>query len=321
MQDIDGLNGSLLVKRGSATALQVSNGAADTEAGTACTPDTRFQIASVSKQFTAAAAMLLVEEGALALGAPIAEWLPGCPRRWRELTLHQLLTHTSGLGHWWELTGFDVTRPGTAEEFLGLFAEVPLRSAPGTAWHYSSPGYLLVAQLIEQVSGRRYADFLDERILLPLGMEATCAGAPPPGGAAHGYQRGRRIDVEAFAAMPGAGDIWSTVGDLARYTSAFNAGRVVSPSSREAMTAAGVPAAGDAGADGPVVIDRYGYGYCLGTLAGRPARFHPGDNPGYHSLLAWLPELDATLVILCNDEDASVDDVLWQILPALTPGP
>lgn len=320
VHEIDGLNGSLLVMRGSTTVMQASAGAADTGAGTACTSQTRFQIASVSKQFTAAAAMLLVEEETLALRVPIVEWLPDCPARWRDLTLHQLLTHTSGLGHWYELSSFDINKVRDANEFLGLLAAVPLRNAPGHTWHYSSPGYLLVAQIIEQVSGRRYADFLSERILLPHGMEATCVGAPPPEGVAHGYQGGQRVDVNEFAALPGPGDIWSTVGDLARYTSAFNTDGVVSPCSREAITTTGISIAGDSDVDSPVAIDSYGYGYCLGTLAGHPARFHPGDNPGYHSYLGWLPQLDITIVILSNDEDTSVSDVLRQVLPAVAPG-
>jgi len=98
---------------------------ADASAGNPCTTDTRFQIASVSKQFTAAAVMLLVDDGSLELEEPLGRFLPGCAPQWQELTLHQLLSHTSGLGHWTALPGFDVTRPGEPDEFLERFAAVP----------------------------------------------------------------------------------------------------------------------------------------------------------------------------------------------------
>ncbi|MHC0432549.1 serine hydrolase domain-containing protein [Streptomyces sp. O3] len=308
----------MLVMRGSEVVMRVSAGVADAGTGAVCTSETRFQVASVSKQFTAAAAMILVEDGALAVDVPIAEWLPDCPPRWQPVTLHHLLSHTSGLGHWLELPGFDINTLRDADEFLERFATVPLRGVPGTAWHYSSPGYLLVARIIEQVSGRRYGDFVTERILRPLGLEATGVGVPPRGAVAHGYRGGRRVDVAEFAALPGAGDIWSTVGDLARYTAAFNAGGVVSVSSREVMVAAHAPITSDLGADGCVAAGGYGYGYCLGTLADHPARFHPGDNPGFQSFLGWLPESGVTIVVLSNSEDSDVSDVLRQVLPVVT---
>ncbi|HEX6499609.1 MAG TPA: serine hydrolase domain-containing protein [Micromonosporaceae bacterium] len=317
MAAMEGLSGSVLVVRDSVPVVQVSTGMADGESGAACTLDTRFQIASVSKQFTAAAVMLLVEDQDLALDVPIAEWLPDCAPRWRCLTLHRLLSHTSGLGQWHELSGFDITEPGSAGEFLERFGEVPLRTAPGTAWHYSSPGYLLAAQIIEEASGRSYADFLTERVLRPLGLDSTSVGAPASREAACGYRGGLRVDAAEFAAMPGAGDVWSTVGDLARYTAAFHTNAVVTEGSRETMLAAHMPVAGGWGTVGPVAADGYGYGYCLGTLAGRRACFHPGDNPGYQSFLGWLPEVDTTIAILANDEETSIAGILSRILPAV----
>ncbi|ONK13669.1 Penicillin-binding protein E [Streptomyces sp. MP131-18] len=281
-----------------------------------CTPDTRFQIASVSKQFTAASAMLLVEEGKAGLNDPIARWLPGCPERWRRLTLHQLLTHTSGMGHWQDLPGLDVNRLDATGELLEGFSSLPLRSAPGSTWHYSSPGYLLAARIIERVSGQAYADFLTERVLRPLGMTSTYVGEAPSEMAAYGYREGRRVDVAEFAALPGPGDLWSTVGDLALYTAAFNAGHLLTARSCEAMAAPHASMDGAWGTDGPAVARSYGYGYCLGTLAGHAARFHPGDNPGYQSFLGWLPRLDMTIALLCNDEETDIGGLLRQLIPA-----
>jgi CubicO group peptidase (beta-lactamase class C family) len=156
MEALDGFSGAVLVTRGGSTLVRAAAGMADVQAGVGCTPDTRFQIASVSKQFTAAAVMLLVESGVLSLGEPITAWLPDIPAHWRHVTLHQLLTHTSGLGHWRDVPGFDDSRPGTSAEFLAQFAAVPLHSAPGSAWRYSSPGFLLAALIVQQASGQRY---------------------------------------------------------------------------------------------------------------------------------------------------------------------
>ncbi|MDT0441821.1 serine hydrolase domain-containing protein [Streptomyces johnsoniae] len=313
---MEGLSGAVLVTRGGATILRASAGVSNAETGAMCTQDTRFQIASVSKQFTAAAAMLLVEEGKVGLNDPIARWLADCPERWRRLTLHQLLTHTSGMGHWQDLPGFDINRLDDAREILGGFARLPLRSTPGSTWHYSSPGYLLIARIIERVSGQGYADFLTERVLRPLGMTSTYVGEAPPEMAAYGYREGRRVDVAKFAALPGPGDIWSTVGDLALYTAAFNAGHLLTTRSREAMVTPHASMDGTWGTHGAAVARSYGYGYCLGTLAGHAARFHPGDNPGYQSFLGWLPRLDMTIALLCNDEETDIDGLLRQLIPA-----
>ncbi len=131
----EGFSGSLLVTRDGEILAYASAGKADIRADTACSTDIRFQIASVSKQFTAAAVMLLVDDDVIELDDPIGPTLPDRAPQWRELTLHQLLSHTSGLQHWTGLPGFDVTRPGRPDEFLERFAAVPLRSAPSGTWH------------------------------------------------------------------------------------------------------------------------------------------------------------------------------------------
>jgi CubicO group peptidase (beta-lactamase class C family) len=313
VRSISGFSGSLLVTRDGEAVLRASAGEADVSAGKTCSAATRFQIASVSKQFTAAAAMLLVDDGAVELDEPIGRLLPRCARPWQELTLHQVLSHTSGLGHWGDLPDFDVTRPGEPDELLERFATVPLRSAPGETWHYSSPGYLLVARVVEAVTGAAYADVLTERIMGPIGMTATVVGRTPAEPVAWGYRDGTRVDVAQFAAIPGTGDLWSTVDDLARYTAAFEAGELLSSDSRQAMVTRQVDLMDAPDPDDPAPADAYGYGYFLGRVCGHAARFHPGDNPGYRSFLGFLPELDVTVTILCNDEQGDLDDTLRQL--------
>ncbi|MFP3989845.1 serine hydrolase domain-containing protein [Streptomyces sp. E11-3] len=315
-----GFSGTLRVVRGETVACQAAAGACEAGTGAPCTPDTRFQIASVSKQFTATAALLLAEEGRLTLDAPIAHWLPGCPAAWQHLTLHQLLSHTAGLGHWQDIPGFHVSRPGHADDVLDQLSKVPLRNVPGREWYYSSPGYLLVARVVERIAGQPYADFVTERILRPLGMRSTCVGAAPSDTLAYGHRNGRRVYAPEFAALPGPGDVWSTVGDLHRFTAARTSSTLLGAGSSMALVTPHARLPREHGTDGPATADSYGYGYCLGTLAGHPAYFHHGDNPGYQSFLARLPDLDVTLAVLCNDEAADIDALLWRLEAVLAGG-
>ncbi|RBM21934.1 serine hydrolase [Streptomyces sp. PT12] len=208
--------------------------------------------------------------------------------------------------------GFGTDRPGDPRDILDRFSSLPLRCTPGSTWHYSSPGYLLTAWIIERVSAQGYADSLTERVLRPLGTTSTCVGEAPSEPVAHGYRAGRRVDTAEFAALPGPGDLWSTVDDLALHTAAFNAGHLLTPRSREAMTAPHVPLDGAMAAGG--------CGYFLGTLTGHAARFHSGDNPVYQSFLAWPPHLDATVALLCNDEETHIEALLRQLIPAAMQG-
>lgn len=321
LSELSGLTGSfagsVLVTRDGTPLLRASAGLADRGSGVAATPETRYQIASVSKQFTAAAVLLLVEDGALRLDQPIGSLWPDCARSWQALTLHHLLSHTAGLGHWTDLPGFDVTAPGTPEEFLERFAAVPLLSEPGTAWSYSSPGFLIAARVVEAVSGTAYGDLLTERVLGPAGMRDTVVGHPPAEPRAWGYRGGERVDVPEFAAVPGTGDVWSTVDDLARWPVALAEGAVLGAASRRAMTSPQARLGQPSVPDDPAPAEAYGYGLFLGSVCGRPARFHPGDNPGYQSFLGTLTEADATVVVLANDEECDLDAVLRAIGPLL----
>ena len=151
---------------------------------TGATPDgpigleTRFQLASVSKQFTAAAVLLLVDRRALSLDDRLVGHLDGCPSTWEQITLHHLLCHTAGLVHWPHLEGLDLTASVPADELLSIFADAPLLGMPGEQYSYSSPGYVLLARVVEQVSATPYRTFLADEIFGPLGMDATFAGNP-----------------------------------------------------------------------------------------------------------------------------------------------
>src|SRR5215467_10756076 len=192
MRRVEGLRGAAMVTRGGSAMVDLAAGLADVEAGVACTSGTRFQLCSVSKQFAAAAVMLLVESGRLDLGEPVGRWLPDGPPRWRQVTLHQLLSHTAGVPHWLEAPGLDPAELMRISERLEIIQTAPLRTEPGVQWHYSSPGFLLAGLIVERASGQPYREFLAERILSPLRLTQTTVGGAP-GGAARGYRDGQPV--------------------------------------------------------------------------------------------------------------------------------
>ena len=307
------LRGVALVTRAGTVRTELAAGPADVSSGQPCTLQTRFQLCSISKQFAAAAALLLAEAGRLALDDPVDRWLPGGPPQWAGVTLHHLLSHTAGVPHWLEAPGLDPAEPVPAGQRLAAIQAAPLRTAPGQAWHYSSPGFVLVGLIVERASGQPYARFLTERILAPLDLTATSVGGPPPEPAARGYRDGEPVTPFDLAAMAGTGDIWSTAADLASFTAALHAGNLITNESVHAMLTPHAPIEDD---DETLITTGYGYGMFTGTFAGHPAYYHPGDNPGYLSFAGWFPDQAASLVILANDESVSVTELLGQLLPA-----
>ncbi|MEU5720574.1 serine hydrolase domain-containing protein [Micromonospora sp. NPDC047738] len=294
--------GVLLLARGDELVIDRVIGSADDSAGLPCTRATRFQIASISKQMAAAAVLLLAERGALGLADPVSRWLPHPPPYWSGISLHHLLTHTSGLGHWPEYPMIDLGRPVEPDELLAVFAGVPPLFAPGAGWHYSSPGYVLLARAVERASGRPYAAFLAEEVFGPLGMTGSFAGAPAGRvDVAVGHEGGRPVPSWDLATVSmGAGDVWCTGDDLLAWLDVPRRGRLLTPASVALMTTphAAATRGGEA----------YGYGCFLGPLAGERAVHHSGDNAGFKAFAAWLPDSDRRLVVLANQ--AEVDPVL-----------
>jgi CubicO group peptidase (beta-lactamase class C family) len=315
MRPLAGLRGTARVARGGSAEADLAEGMADIQAGVPCTPGTRFQLCSVSKQFTAAAVLLLAESGQLDLGEPVSRWLPGSAPQWRQVTLHHLLSHTAGIPHWREAPGLDPAEPMPVSERLEIIGATPLRTRPGTQWHYSSPGYLLAGFIVERASGQPYREFLAERILSPLKLTQTTVGGSPAG-AARGYRDGQPVVPFELDTMPGTGGIWSTAGDLTRFTTALHRGDLITASSLRAMCTAHAPLGGDDGGEPGLTTTGYGYGMFTGVLGGLAACYHPGDNPGYQSLACWIPARAASIVILANDEAVSMTSVLRQLLPA-----
>ncbi len=302
--------GALYIIRANKTMIEAGYGWADRGTGRANTPETAFQIASVSKQFTEGAILLLQEQGALSVHDPLARWLPECPQAWKSITVHHLLTHTSGIGHWRDFPRLSLYHPIARADLLAIFQQGPLKFAPGTAWAYSSPGYVLLAHIVEQVAGEPYARFIQRRILDPLLMTRSSVGARSshPDQQAMGYAGKKELpSFDLDTVSIGAGDVWATARDLGRWNQALmTPDRLLSAQSLTLMftSHASVP---DAYSEMHGVS--YGYGWFLAEIGGHHVCLHPGDNSGFGALNLLVPAESLTIILLANDEDFD----LWSL--------
>ena len=166
---------SVAIVKDGKVVLAKGYGLANVELGVPATADTVYQLASVTKTFTATAIMMLVAEGKLALDDRITDRLPDLPAAWQDVTVRHLLSHTSGIKSYTSVRDFyKSTRKDYARrEILDLVAKEPLEFAPGEKWNYCNTGYFLLGMLIEKVTGKQYGEFMDERIFKPLGMTRT----------------------------------------------------------------------------------------------------------------------------------------------------
>lgn len=306
-------SGTARVVRCGTVIEETSAGFAAQAGGPPCSPRLRFQAGSISKLVVSVVVLRLVELGTLSLDAPIRRWLGDVPPHWEAVTLRHLLGQTSGLGHWGDVAGLPgtfLTSPPARDELVALIAASPPLSPPGHDWRYTGPGFLVAALVVEAATGTDYGAVAAELVLAPAGLRASTSGQVPATDVALGHRGGELLPLdEGFTHLPGTGDLWTTIDDLVRLNEALRRGLLLGLETAEQLWTprAVTPSAGHEGA---VVTEAYGYGTFLGRVRGRPARIHPGDNPGYQSLLAYLPDEELDVVVLGNDEAPSVDVAL-----------
>ena len=264
----------------------------------------------MSKSFTAAAVAVAASRGLVDLDADVRRWF-GRPRTaaWAGMRVHHLLTHTSGLRHWPpEDPGIDLTAAMTEAELVEWIAAAPPLFPAGTEWSYSSPGYCLLALIVERAADAPYQDVVAEWLLEPAGLGATFLGnAGDRADVAHGYAADGRTEVALFeldTVGMGAGDVSSTVGDLVTWCDALaEPERLVRDPWRQMIVTPHVPTREtDTG---------YGYGWYVGPLAGFAAVYHPGDNNGFRAFCGWSARDRVRVVVLSNSEAVDpVDEAL-----------
>ena len=291
---------AVLVSRGGKILFSKGFGLANTADKVPVTPETKFRIGSVTKQFTAAAILKLQEQGKLSVDDKLTKFIPDYPRG-EEVTLHHLLTHTSGITSYTSKVDFyeKVTQPIEPADLIASFKQDKFDFDPGEKWSYSNSGYFLLGYIIEQVSGKSYGEYLANEFFKPLGMHDT--GVHRAGveleHEAKGYSYANRKFTDALnwnmSHAGAAGALYSTVGDLHRWNEGIFGGKVLTQAS---LDAAFTRAQTDSD-DNPL---GYGYGWMIASQRGLKTIGHGGGLQGFTSYLARFPEQQLTIAVLHN---------------------
>ncbi len=292
---------SLAVIEGGQLAFDRGYGTANLEYGVPITPDTIFHVASVSKQFTAMAMVLLEQDGKLSLEDDVHKYLPELPDYGVKITIRNLLQHTSGVRDQWQtlsLAGWRMDDVITQQQILRmLFHQKELNFPPGTRHLYSNGGYTLAAEIVARVSGKPFPQFCDERIFRPLGMTRThfhddLRRIVP--GRAYSYEKSK----DGYEASPlnyanvGATSLFTTGPDLAKWLDNLREPKVGGPKAIARLQEQAVLADGKK-------ID-YALGLSIGSYRGLKTISHAGGDAGFRSYVLWFPELNLGVVVLSN---------------------
>lgn len=318
---------SLAVVRNGRVVKARGYGLASLELGAPATENTVYEIGSNTKQFTAAAVMLLVADGKIRLDDPVTTYLPDAPPAWTRITIRHLLTHTSGIQNhvavpdWLRVFKTDLFYQTTPEraELLDRFYKLPLEFEPGETWAYDNTGYILLGFVVEKASGKPYFDFLRERIFAPLGMAATRSTNPQPvvPDRAAGYEwvggsfQNRPVLLPAIAFS--AGSLLSTVLDLAKWDAALGGDKLLSRAAREQIW---TPARTN---DGSAASFDYGFGWFVDSYHGHRFVQHSGGTPGFSSAIYRFLDDGLTVILLTNHGDRVVDSLVLDIAGAVEP--
>lgn len=300
--------GAVVVAKGADILLDKGYGKAVVEWNIPNSPDAKFRIGSMTKQFTAALVLLEQEDGKLSVDDPIRKYLADPPAAWDKITIGDLLHHTSGLPNFifdkrffeWRM----VAR--TPVEEMDLFKDKPLNFAPGTQWEYSNSNYMLLGMILEKVTGRHFVDLLQERILAPLGMKDSGLDdddliLPER---AEGYQPGSKgiVPVRSQSMSVGwsTGAMYSTTRDLLRWERGLFGGKVLSASSLKQMTTA--------------TMGNYGCGVFVSRKDDMEVVEHGGSIEGFNSYMIDVPSRDIVVIALSNVSGDAPDKMAAKLL-------
>ncbi|MGO9169573.1 MAG: serine hydrolase domain-containing protein [Candidatus Sulfotelmatobacter sp.] len=283
-------------------------------------PDTNFRLASLSKQFSAMAVMLLVHDGKLRYDDRLTDVFPDFPAYGKAITIRQLLNHTSGLVAYEDI--MEKQYAGIADDKIpqisdaGVFdllkQQTTTKFTPGTCWEYSNSGYVLLAMVVEKRSGMRFGDFLRQRIFTPLGMTETIAyekGRNEVTHRAYGHTRTAggwsETDQSSTSATLGDGGIYTSLDDLEKWDRALATPTLLTA---KEMEAAFTPASAANGApllqlDGSLA-PLYGFGWFLNPYRGHRRYAHYGETVGFRTAIQRFPDDRLTVIVLANRAEA-----------------
>jgi D-alanyl-D-alanine carboxypeptidase len=303
------LSGAVSVAKDGKPVLRKGYGLANAEWDIPNTPDTKFRIGSITKQFTAVAILQLVEQGKLKLDDPIARHYDGAPAAWEKVTIHHLLNHTSGIPSYTNIKGFFQSsgsrNPLTSAEIVKITQDKPLEFEPGSQYNYNDSAFVLLGHLVEKLSGMKYDAYLREKILTPAGLTDT--GYDWTGTVlrkrASGYSPDGTNTTYLDMTLPhGAGAMYSTVDDMVQWDRALIAGKLIGKESWTKMTTPG--------------RSNYGYGLIIKTIAGHNSQSHGGGINGFNTHFMRFPD-DGVVIAVFSNVNGPVADKLCAELAQL----
>jgi len=308
------LDGKVLVNRGF--------GLADVTKGTPVTTRTNFRLASVTKQFTAAATMLLVQDGKLRLDETLTDIWPDYPAYGKRITIRHLLTHTSGLLEYEAFVPDSQTRQIKDAEVLALMKRTDSTLfPPGAKFEYSNTAYVMLGEVVAKRSGMPFSAFLRTRVFTPLGMHKTLAredNGPAVTFRAYGHSlvsgTWTQTDQSNTSATLGDGGVYSSVDEMYRWSQALDTDELLFPPARNLLFTDNTTA------DGKKV--GYGFGWFLDAYRGLPRQYHTGTSRGFRTMITRFPSMRATIIILTNRSAPSPEALTKAITDRLlfTPG-
>ncbi|WGM31393.1 serine hydrolase domain-containing protein [Brevundimonas sp. NIBR11] len=305
--------GAVLVARGDEILFRQAYGTADVATGAPLTIHSRFRLASISKQFTAAAILKLQDEGKLTIGDPVCQWIQPCPAAWAPLKIHHLISHTSGIPDLMARPGWGARRttPATLDELTEDSKAFRLSFEPGSKVQYNNAGFNLAAAIVEKVSGQRFPDYLRTTFFEPLGMADTGFDDDSDLGIVTGHanfpagltaQRNPNVSI-----VYGAGALYSTLDDLLVWERALHTGHLLTPYSYAQMIMDHSPA-DQPNERGGRPHRAWGYGLMANRLGARvtPAFqdweiYHTGSWSGFRNIEVWQPDQRVAVIVLSNN--------------------
>jgi CubicO group peptidase (beta-lactamase class C family) len=312
---VNGFTGTVLVARKGVPILSKGYAMANLEWQIPNTPQTKFRLGSITKQFTSMAIMQLQEMGKLKVEDSICQHVSPCPDAWKPITIHHLLTHTSGIPSYTSSPAYmrNMMVPKTNEEMIGSFRDLALEFAPGEQFKYNNSGYFLLGVIAEKLAGKKYEEVIREQILKPLGMSDTgydFSETILPKRAA-GYSRdGVTVRNAPYLDMSqpfAAGGLYSTVEDLLKWDQALYTDKLLPEAARKAMW---TPFKGN-----------YAYGWVVPSAS--PATFsrtfvqHGGSINGFSTMIIRLPDDNLTAIVLANSMQAPTGRIAKDLVAIL----
>ncbi|HYP15013.1 MAG TPA: serine hydrolase [Bryobacteraceae bacterium] len=305
--------GTVLVAKDGKVLLEKAYGKANVEWDVPNTTDGRFRLGSITKQFTATAILQLVAQDKLSLDAPLCKFLDGCPEAWKEINVHHLLNHTSGIPSYTGLPEFRLPRlrrlPLTPVEIAMLSKDKPLEFKPGEKMNYNNTGYVLLGHIIEKVSGHKYDEYIKSKIFEPLSMNSSGYDQTEQiiekrvtgyTWTPNGYRNAAFLDMSLPHA---AGSLYSTVGDLYKWDRGLYGEKILPAAMKQKMFTPG--------------LNDYAYGWSVTNKNNRQVISHGGGIPGFSTIIQRFPENDAVVIVLSNVENVNAGNIANSLASAL----